>query len=196
MSSDRFYWPVRPMATDSNTVCGARYRITVLTPQLLRLEYAENGVFEDRASQSVFYRDFEKTDFSLSADGGTLTLETEAIRLCYRENVPFAADTLSLTLKNEPGTVWHFGDEIEDLGGTLRTLDLIEGEVPLGKGVCSRRGIAVLDDSHTMLLGEDGWVEVRTPDTTDLYIFAYGYDYRGAVRDLMRLTGAPPLLPA
>lgn len=32
----------------------------VLTPSLLRLEYYPDGVFEDRASQMAFYRDFPK----------------------------------------------------------------------------------------------------------------------------------------
>ena len=196
MDNNRFVWQVRPKALADNMIIGKTWRFTVLTPALLRLEYSANGTFEDRASQSMFFRDFEKTDFRSSENDGELVVETDALTLCYRTDAPFAADTLRVTLKAEPGTTWHFGDEIEDLGGTLRTLDLIEGEAPLGQGICSRRGIAVLDDSHTMLLGEDGWVEVRTPDTTDLYIFAHGYDYRGAVRDLMRVTGAPPLLPA
>ncbi len=196
MSETRFSWPVRPLASPSAIVGGNTFRLTVLTPSLLRLEYSADGMFEDRASQSVFYRDFEDVPFTLTRSEGVLKVETAALSLCYHENAPFTKDTLSVTLKTEPGTTWCFGDDIEDLGGTLRTLDLIDGDVPLGHGVCSRRGIAVLDDSHTMLLGEDGWVEVRSEDTVDLYLFAYGYDYRGAVRDLMRLTGAPPLLPA
>ncbi|MBQ3094502.1 MAG: hypothetical protein IJC52_04945, partial [Clostridia bacterium] len=196
MNSDRFRWPVRPLALDANTVCGDRYRFTVLTPSLLRLEYAANGVFEDRASQSVFFRDFGKVPFTVTKHDGDIIVDTDAVQLRYVEGQPFAAATLSVKLKNEPGTLWHFGEEIEDLGGTVRTLDCVDGAMPLGKGVCSRRGIAVIDDSETMLLGDDGWVEVRTPDTVDVYVFAHGYDYRGAVRDLMRLTGAPPLLPA
>ena len=31
---------------------GGKYRITVLTPSLVRLEYSENGDFENRATQS------------------------------------------------------------------------------------------------------------------------------------------------
>jgi len=193
MNSNRFKWPVRPVANAENTVTLAGCRFTVLTPSLIRLE--QNDA-EDRASQSVFFRDFDKADFSVTTENGVMTLETAAVRLCWCVGLPFDADSLSVTLKSEPGTVWHFGEEIEDLGGTVRTLDCVDGEMPLGKGVCSRRGIAVLDDSGTMLLGEDGWVEVRKADTVDQYVFAYGYDYQGAVRDLMKLTGVPPLLPA
>ncbi|MBQ4618182.1 MAG: DUF5110 domain-containing protein [Clostridia bacterium] len=196
MQNHRFQWPVRPLAASENLACGRTCRISVLTPSLLRLEYAPDGVFEDRASQSMFYRDFPSCDFAISREGDTMVVETATVRLSCEDGVPFSRDTLSCALKSEPGTVWHYGDEIETLGGTVRTLDCVDGAMPLGDGVCSRRGIAVLDDSRTMLLGEDGWVEVRPEGRTDLYLFAYGYDYRTAVRDLMRLTGAPPLLPA
>jgi len=196
MSDSRFKWPVTPQANAANLVSGSCYRFSVLTPSLLRLEYAPSGVFEDRASQAVFHRDFNACPFSVRMQGNKLLIETDSLLLCYREGCPFSEDTLSVTLKAEPGTTWHFGEEIEGLGGTVRTLDCVDGAMPLGDGVCSRRGIAVLDDSRSMLLGEDGWVEVRPDGATDLYIFAYGYDYRGAVRDLMRLTGVPPLLPA
>ena len=34
----------------------------------------------------------------------------------------------------------------------------------------------------------------RTPDE-DLYLFEYGQDYRGALRDFFALTGPTPLIP-
>ncbi len=196
MLSERFSWPVRPTALSANMISGSCYRLTVLTPSLFRLEYAADGVFEDRASQSVFYRDFDKSAFSVAVKGRRLTLETEKAFVWYEEGEPFSASSLTVGLKEEPGTLWHFGEDIEDLGGTVRTLDCVDGEMPLGSGVCSRRGIAVLDDSRTMLLDETGWVVPRREGAVDVYVFAYGYDYPGAVRDLMRLTGTPPLLPA
>ncbi len=44
-------------------VKGENYRITVLTPSLLRLEYSSEGYFEDRATQAVVNRDFETPRF-------------------------------------------------------------------------------------------------------------------------------------
>ena len=46
-----------------------------------------------------------------------------------------------------------------------------------------------------MLLTDDGWIAPRRPDTLDLYVFAYGRDYRAALRALYHLTGPQPLLP-
>jgi hypothetical protein len=61
----RFIYETRPVALSENMVSGSNYRFTVLTPSLIRMEYSKKGGFEDRASQSVFFRDFPKTDFSI-----------------------------------------------------------------------------------------------------------------------------------
>ena len=196
MEKNRFKWAVRPVALKENTVSGRNYRFTVLTPSLLRLEYDPQGNFEDRASQVAFYRDFEKNDFTYKTEDGILTVETGNLTLTYRENAEFSAETLSIKLNIEPASSWKFGEEFEDLGGTVKTLDTINGALPLGRGVCSRNGFSVLDDSGSMTLGDDGWIELRGTDLYDVYFFGYGFDYNGAVRDLYRLTGVPPMLPA
>lgn len=82
------------------------------------------------------------------------------------------------------------------MGGTARTLDNANGRVPLGKGVCSRNGFSVMDDSSTMLLNEFGGVEVRTPGTKNYYFWGCGFQYLNAVKDFYRLTDIPPMLPA
>ena len=192
----RFQWPVRPNALPENMIPGSKYRFTVLTSRLLRLEYSAEGIFEDRASQSVFYRDFPKCEFACWREGELLLLETEDLFLTYRENAPFAEDTLTVRLKQEPASAWNFGEDFEDLGGTTKTLDTVNGACPVERGVVSRNGFSVLDDSNTLVLEEDGWVGVRKENTTDIYFFGYGYDYIAAVQDLYSLTGVPPLLPA
>ena len=196
MKNQRFVWPVRPAACKENMVAGERYRFTVLTDCLIRMEYDPDGIFEDRASQSVFFRDLPAVPFSVKREDGQLRIETGKLVLQYRENAPFSADSLLLRLKEEPASSWRVGDKLEDLGGTIRTLDAVDGRCPLGRGLCSRWGFSVLNDSQTMLLNEDGWVEVRRENTGDFYFFGYGYDYRGCIRDYYRITGVPPMLPA
>lgn len=192
----RFLYETRPVALSANIVSGKNYRFTVLTPSLIRMEYSKTGVFEDRASQSVFFRDFPKNKFTVAVTDGVLKLETENLILTYKENAAFAADTLSLKLKIEPASTWNFGDDFEDLGGTARTLDRTNGPTKLDRGICSRNGFSVMDDSNSLLLNEIGWVEVRTPDTLDYYFWGYGFEYLNAVKDLYRLTGVAPMLPA
>ena len=59
-----FVYETRPLALTENMVSGKKYRFTILTPSLIRMEYSDQGVFEDRASQSVFFRDFPENKFS------------------------------------------------------------------------------------------------------------------------------------
>ena len=192
----RFVYETRPIALSQNIVSGEKYRFTVLTPSLIRMEYSEQGVFEDRASQSVFFRDFAENQFSKEINNGWLTIETDHLILTYKENALFAEDSLNVKLKIEPASTWNFGDDFEDLGGTTKTLDDVNGATPLERGVCSRNGFSVMDDSETMLLNDIGWVEVRVPETKDYYFWGYGFNYLDAVKDLYHLTGIPPMLPA
>ena len=192
----RFVYETRPLALAQNMVSGEKYRFTVLTPSLIRMEYSKQGIFEDRASQSVFFRDFPENQFTKESNNGCLTIETENLILTYKENEVFSADTLSIKLKIEPASTWNFGEDFEDLKGTTKTLDEANGAIPLERGICSRNGFSVMDDSHTMLLNDIGWVEVRVPETIDCYFWGYGFQYLDAVKDLYRLTGVPPMLPA
>ena len=195
-NNKRFVYETRPLALAQNIVSGGKYRFTILTPSLIRMEYSNQGVFEDRASQSVFFRDFSENQFTKESNNGWLKIETENLILTYKENEVFSADTLSIKLKIEPASSWNYGEDFEDLKGTTKTLDEANGAIPLERGICSRNGFSVMDDSHTMLLNDIGWVEVRQPDTTDCYFWGYGFQYLDAVKDLYRLTGVPPMLPA
>ena len=195
-NNGRFVYETRPLALPQNMVFGDKYRFTILTPSLIRMEYNKQGVFENRASQSVFFRDFPENQFSKDSKNGWLTIETDNLILNYKENEVFSYDTLSVKLKIEPASIWKYGEDFEDLKGTTKTLDEAHGAVTLERGICSRNGFSVMDDSHTMLLNDIGWVEVREPNTTDCYFWGYGFQYLDAVKDFYRLTGVPPMLPA
>ena len=64
-------------------------------------------------------------------------------------------------------------------------------------GLLDGSGWRLLDDSQSAVWSKRGWVEPRSPggDVEDGYLFAYGRDYKGALGDFARLTGAAPLLP-
>jgi len=196
MERNRFQSEVRPAAIPENMVQGKTYRFTVLSPSLIRMEYSPEGLFEDRATQTVFFRDFPKCEYSCRQEDGTLVLETEALVLRYAVDKPFDGESLVISLKIEPASTWRFGEDFEDMGGTTQTLDLTDGSHPVERGICSRNGFSVLDDSDRLPLEKDGWIGVRHPNATDCYFFGYGFDYLGAVRDFYKLTGEPPMLPA
>jgi hypothetical protein len=110
MKEKRFYWPVKPIYKGNSVISGLKYRFTALTSRLIRLEFSEDGIFEDRASQVVFNRDFKDCYVQTNIDNGILVFETEDLILKYKENQIFANDTLSIKLKKEPASVWRFGD--------------------------------------------------------------------------------------
>lgn len=194
MNTERFRYNTRGRALPDNTVTGEHYRFTVLTSKLIRMEYDPNGRFEDRATQTVFFRNFPANDFSVTRKDGILEIDTGALRLQYREECDFSADTLSVELIGAIKGLWHYGDKLTQLGGTARTLDRADGSIPLEDGVCARCGYTVIPDNSGVALTDDGWFAVRN-DETDLYFFGYGHRYAEAVADFYRLTGAPPLLP-
>ncbi len=209
--------PTRPHAHPDNVVTVGNARFTVLTPALVRVEYAPEAVFEDRASQVVVNRDTARCAFdarrvavpaagAADADASAgarsetegLELDTACLHLSY-DGGPFTPQGLSAQVKGGVSnyhSVWRFGLPVEgNLGGTARTLDNVDGECPLEEGLLSRNGITVLDDSRSLLLGGDGRLEPRRTGSLDLYLFAHGRDYPAALRDFYAITGSPPVLP-
>lgn len=180
-------------------------RFQVITPTLIRLEYAADGRFEDRATQTLGTRPEASAQFSTSAAGGVRTIQTGALTLRYTQGSgPFTADNLSVALKVSGRDVtakpaWTTGDTPGNLGGWRRGLDLLRGRAPLHDGVLSRSGWYLLNDSETALAvpGSPGFTvrPNRTGAYQDGYFFGYGHDYAQGLADLRTLTGAAPLLP-
>ena len=160
-------------------------RITLLTPCLLRLE---TGSFTDLPTQTVWNREFPKVNCTWGQENGIFTLKSP--ECIFRIDVS-RGKLLSVTLQD--GTVVK-DFEKGNLLGTARTLDMVNGSTRLEKGILSRSGVAVMDDSESLLLDPDGTIQPR-PKASDLYFFAYGHDYRRCLRDFFRLTGPVPLIP-
>lgn len=186
-----------PAAYPESVVTGATYRFTVLTSRMIRLEYNAAGQFEDRASQLAVVRAFDRPEFRVVDDPDHLQIITEHVHLSYDKR-PFSANGLTIAAKgafSAHKSLWRFSVAGRTLGGTARTLDDVDGAVPLEPGLMSREGYSVLDDSTTLLIDEDGWFAPRHPESQDLYYFGYGHDYRQCLRDFYALTGPTPLLP-
>ena len=191
-----------PMANAKNIIVHGNRRITVLTPQLFRIETAENSVFCDQATQAVWFRDTPPVNYQLTLKSDVVTVATEKGTLYLKEEIHASLfvfpDGKKAALSGEG-----------NLLGTYRTLDCCDGDllisydtdqrdnrpIRLEDGVVSRTGVALYDDSRSLLLGGDGMVMSRENPEQDLYVFAYGQDYRGAVKALYMLCGAPAPLP-
>ena len=178
-------------------ITGDGYRITVLTDRLLRLEYEAGNAFCDTATQTAICREFPKVAFTVTESDTLLTVETESIRLQY-DKKPFSQTGLQVMLKGAfsvYASIWHYGDKPETLKGTARTLDEANGAIALDEGIMSMKGYAVLDDSAGMRMDETGRLQPAAAHGIDLYLFAYGHDYKACLRDFYHLTGRTPPLP-
>ena len=190
-------WTMEPVGRPENTIQGDKYRFTLLTPCLIRMEYREDGKFEDRPTQVVWNRKFNPVDFRVEKKGEGFELFTDRMHVTYAGG-PFTKNSLNLNAvggQNAYGAVWYYGEKGDNLGGTARTLDGVDGECQLQEGIISRSGCSQIDDSHSLVLDENGWTQVRTGDGVDIYVFAYGNDYKEALNDFYRLTGKTPMLP-
>ncbi|MBK9121636.1 MAG: DUF5110 domain-containing protein [Chloroflexi bacterium] len=193
--SEQFAFHARPVANPAMTVTFGSARFTVLTERVIRLEYDPNGRFEDRASQTVWFRHQPEVPFSAHESDDALRIETASLVLHYSGDKPFSSDNLALTVK-ATGVQWKPGSvDIDNLKGTTRTLDMVHGSAPLTDGIVSRSGWHLLDDSATLVLNADNWLEPRASSGTDWYFFAYGHDYKAALRDYCAISGAMPLIP-
>src|SRR4051794_32688004 len=186
-----------PAAHPDAVLQGDHWRITVLTDGLVRLEWAPDGVFEDRATTFALHRDLPVPRFEVVDRGPALEVVTDRLHLVY-DRGPFSTAGLSVHLlgsKVNHGSVWRFGEATRDLGGTARTLDEVDGRTAVEPGVVSRYGVALIDDTGSFAFTEDGWVSPRDGEHLDLYVFAYGHDYAGAIQAFFAVSGRPPVLP-
>ncbi len=195
MLAQQFTLELSPAANPEAVVEVGNARFTVLTERLIRLEYAPAGGFEDRASQTMWYRQQPTPAFSVMTTDSHVFIETSAFVLVYEQGKPFTPGSLSIAVKASE-TVWHPGDvDTGNLKGTTRTLDFVHGHAPLNDGLISRSGWALLDDSRTFILNETTFLEPRAVPGVDWYFFAYGHDYKAALRDYCAVSGAAPLVP-
>ena len=185
----RFKIEASPKADDSQVIIRKNTRFTVLTPCLLRVEVQSKGKFCDEPTQSVWFRDFEKPVYEVIDGEDTVEIKTTKANFLYS----FKQKKM-VRIKLRDGRVVNDYNK-GNLKGTCRTLDITAGIIMLGDGVCSTSGVAILDDSDTLVMKDDGTILPRENKESDKYYFAYGNNYIGATTDLYKLTGKVPLIP-
>ena len=203
-----------PVADPEAVVVSGNARFTVLTPRLVRMEWSADGKFEDRATLGIVNRKLDVPAFKVTKNGNRTVIRTDFLTLTYRGHEKFNADNLEVSFMmtdfsgkkpSEKKVSWHPGaDDSGNLLGTTRTLDGCDGiktKEPYDPGVISRDGWAIIDESERHVLVPDNsdwgeWVAERdSTDRLDLYIFAYGHDYKAAVSDFTKIAGKIPLPP-
>ncbi len=173
-------------------------RFEVITPSLVRVEIAPDGRFEDGRTLTTGGRTRARAPrFTTTVRGANRVIRTSYMTLTWkRGSAKVDADALRVRIGKQRLSPQP-GPNPAPLGGWRRSLDLVNGPVPLHEGMLSRSGWYLLDDSTTAILTPDGYGPRPAREGTyqDIYLFAYGRDYARGLRDLRALTGAAPLLP-
>lgn len=188
------------LATPENVIKGKKYRFTVLTPRLIRMEYSEDGTFEDHLTTLVLNRKTAAVEYTKKEDKKYLEITTSYFRLTYEKNKPFYSgkfDTmkyLKVELLNTD-KIWYYGHpEIRNYGSPNSSLDDNKGKLKLKKGLYSVDGFASIKDENDLIL-ENGTVKQRENKNIDLYLFLYLKDFALCLKDYFLITGSPALIP-
>lgn len=189
----------RPQVRPENVVLLGDIRVSVLADRLFRIEIDEKHEFCDDATEAVWFRDMSPVPFTIDRKEDEVEIKTERVTLVVKKN--FVRSYILIDGERKPLT------NEGNLLGTISTLDNCDGDeyvdyrtkertkIKLGKGVVSRSGIAVIDYTHSSVLKKDGMITKERNDSLDIYVFAYGKDYRAAVNAYYMICGNTPIIP-
>ena len=180
---------------------GANYRITILSERLIRFEYSLNNEFYDGATEIVHNRAFSAPKIKVEQDSNYLVITTKYFILQYAKEKPFKGPALApdsnlkVKLVNTD-KLWYYGHpEARNFKGSAFSIEDFGDGTKLSNGLYSTDGFAMLDDSKSMLIDNDGFIIPNDTKRIDFYLFAYRRDFGLCLKDYFTLTGYPPMLP-
>ena len=191
---------VSALCTAAEPITHGSARFTVLSRTLVRMEYSPQAEFVDRRSCFAINRDAAEPAVSRRKRGELLILDTGRQRVRHRaDGKPFHPGNLDVFIRDDEREItWTpRSEQTGNLGGTLRTLDGVDGPRDLGEGLLSRDGWYLFEDTTPLLTAApDTWpVPRQATGHVDWYLFGYGSDYAKALKDLTTVAGKVPLPP-
>lgn len=207
-----------PVADPAAIVISGDMRFTVLTPEMIRIEWSNQQQFEDRASFTVINRRLPVPQYTTEKKDGFLYIKTEKLTLQYRIGSfpgtfnPPSSENLKITFEMDGRTVtWYpWKKDALNLKGTTRTLDGSNGDNKLSEmedGLISRSGWTVIDETESRSdesislafeKRENGvdWVAQRKDkEAMDWYFMGHGHNYKKALSDFTKIAGKIPMPP-
>lgn len=180
-------------------------RFTVFAPGCVRLEYAHGGAFSEGPSLLVG----SELPIGLAVEGevsgSTLHLRTSQFELRYTDNgASFSPANLQIQHRDAQGRLvtWVPGKkDTGNLGTVTRSLDQWKWcggpqHYPVEGVLSTDGGHLVLDEPRVYWNKKHGWPECRGHAVVfDGYFFAYGNDYKSALRDFVTVFGRIPMVP-
>ena len=186
---------IHPKTQASHLIYSGDYRLSILREGLLRIEKDPQRAFNDEPTQLAWYREASFNDYEAHQEEDCIKISFKQFEFVFVGDIDHSYilyQGKSLKLDNS-----------ENLMGTYGTVDGMNGDRiidgggnrSIGYGVCSRNGVAIIDDSDSYCLDHDLEFTHKNNDELDLYVFFYPNNYQGAVNALFDLSGYPPLLP-
>ena len=207
------------MAHPDAVVRSGKARFTVLTPEMIRIQYSDRSLFEDRATFAIVNRRLPVPAFTAVEKDGYLEIKTSALTLKYKiggviDGRKPSAEVLNISMQlNGRPVLWYPGkDDAMNLKGTTRTLDGQIGDnkrQELENGLLSRAGWSIIDESPLARRGDgsttfafdkqvdgiDWMAEPVDKQAIDWYFLGYGHQYKKALGDFIKVAGRQPMPP-
>ncbi len=190
-----------PVADPAAVVTEGNARFTVLTPELIRMEWSNDGKFIDSPSLVFVNRNLPVPPHRSFTENGWLVIKTSGLTLRYKKDSgEFDKDNLSIEMNFDgKSLIWHPGlKDTTNLLGTIRTLDGVKGPIALAPGLLSRGGWTLIDDSRRPLFDNSAWkwvINRPADEAQDWYFFGYGHDYEKELGDYVKVAGKIPMPP-
>ncbi len=173
---------------DENVILDGQYRFSVITDRIIRIEKSKSGAFVDLPTQVVMHRNIGSPLFKFEIKEDKVIIVTRCTEFIYDKK-----KDKEYVVVNGEGV--DASRNLRNLKGTVRTLDFRLGSVRLNNGIFSKSGVAEIDDSKSYIIDEEGNVKEREFPEKDVYVFNFGEDYLGGIKEFYNLTGYTPLLP-
>jgi alpha-glucosidase (family GH31 glycosyl hydrolase) len=189
----------------ANSVFFSGLRIQVLTPTMIRIQKKYNKKFPDSLDLGVVNLTFPQTLFSVRQIGGNYTIKTDSLLITYQPELDITQGGVKIVSNNGFVLESLSSKDSENLGGVIGSLDNCKGNMryseqndvssvaeihPIPDGILSKRGFTVLKHvPDTLYFYKQG------DSFNELYVMAYGRNYKEALKDFYQLAGHIPLLP-
>ena len=185
-------------------VQGSNYRFSVISERIIRIEFSPDGIFLDKPTQLIRKRNIGLADFSVRQDATFLEISTKYFTLSYIKGQNFYGTKIDpmknlkvslLAKERDRCKDWYVGHpEARNLMGNMIGVDV---DIPtnLKKGLYSIDGFVSIDDSNSQVIEQDGSLGPSLSNHLDIYVFMYDRDFKHALFDYFKMTGAPSLIP-
>ena len=167
-------------------VCG-NARFTILTSRLIRMEWSENGKFEDRATLGVVNRNLDVPEFSVRRSKSKLVIKTNDLTLTYFGQDMFGEENLTISfemtdMSSKKGTFEkELSEQIQILSGKKGLFTRMTLITPEAKLRFSQMHIADIQlPSELMSIAQGGSFITEDPANAEKYLDSLDIDAMNA----------------